>query len=84
LGALAAEHGVIRHFRGHISKRISGPVESPGNANPDSDFRFDPTLGPTGGYIFNLKTTGLTTGSYMLDFTITGDPFVYAALFQVK
>ena len=66
------------------SSSISGPVESPGNANPDNDFRFDATLGPTGGYILNLKTTGLATGSYTLNFSVTGDSNVYAAPFQVK
>jgi sugar lactone lactonase YvrE len=65
-------------------------VADAGNANPDSDFRFDSTLGPTGGYIFNLKTvdptTGaaLTTGTYELRFMITGDPTTHAAPFQVQ
>jgi len=67
-----------------VSTSISGQVQDAGNANPDNDFRFDSTLGPTGGYIFNLKTTGLTTGTYNLNFTVTGDSFVYAASFQVK
>jgi hypothetical protein len=66
------------------STSITGPVQSPGNANPDNDFRFDPTLGPTGGYIFNLSTKGLATGSYNLNFTVTGDSFIYPAPFQVK
>ena len=77
---------IVVHATGltQTSTSIFGPVESPGNANPDSDFRFDPSLGPTGGYIFNLKTTGLTTGSYLLNFTVTGDSFVYGVPFQVK
>jgi hypothetical protein len=66
------------------STSISGPVEDSGNANPDNDFRFDSTLGGTGGYIFNLSTKGLTTGTYNLNFTVTGDSAVYAAAFQVK
>jgi streptogramin lyase len=66
------------------SASISGQVQDSGNANPDSDFRFDATLGMTGGYIFNLKTTGLTTGTYNLNFTATGDSTTYAASFQVK
>lgn len=66
------------------STKFSGPVQSPGNANPDSDFRFDSSLGPTGGYIFNLKTTGLTKGSYIMNFTVTGDSFIYPAPFQVQ
>jgi len=66
------------------STTISGTVQDSGNANPDDDFRFDSTLGTTGGYIFNLKTIGLATGSYNLNFTVTGDSFVYAAPFQVR
>ena len=68
----------------HISNSISGAVEDSGNSNPDSNFRFDATLGATGGYIFNLKTTGLATGTYSVNFTVTGDSSVYAANFQVK
>jgi hypothetical protein len=67
-----------------VSNSISGAVEDSGNANPDYDFRFDSSLGTTGGYIFNLKTTGLTTGTYNLNFTVTGDSFTYTAPFQVK
>ena len=66
------------------STSISGAVQAAGNANPDNDFRFDSTLGSTGGYIFNLKTTGLSTGTYTLNFTVTGDTFVYAVPFEVK
>ena len=55
-----------------------------GNANPDSNFRFYPALGGTGGYIFNLKTTGLATGSYKLFFTLTGDPTVHDLPFVVR
>jgi hypothetical protein len=63
---------------------ISGTVQDSGNANPDNDFRFDSTLGTAGGYIFNLKTTGLATGTYNLNFTVTGDSFLYAVPFQVR
>lgn len=69
-----------------LSNQASTDVEDAGNANPDADFRFDPTLGGTGGYIFNLKTTGLTTGTYVLRFRVSGDPGVHGseALFQVR
>ena len=67
-----------------LSTSASGSVQNAGNANPNNDFRFDPTLGPTGGYIYNLKTTGLSTGMYNLNFTANGDSFMYAAPFQVK
>jgi len=58
--------------------------EASGNANPGSDFRFDSTLGVGGGYIFNLKTTGLSSGTWNLNFTITGDPSTHSAMFRVK
>jgi len=66
------------------STNASEILQASGNANPDNDFRFDPTLGPTGGYIFNLNTKGLTTGSYRLTFTATGDPLPHALSFQVR
>jgi hypothetical protein len=67
-----------------VSTSISGLVEDSGNANPDNDFRYDSTLGNTGGYIFNLKTTGFTTGTYNLNFKAGNDPATYQASFQVK
>ena len=63
---------------------FSGAPDDAGNANPDNDFRFDITLGPTGGYIFNLKTTGLASGTYMLNFTASNDPVTHTAVFGVK
>ena len=62
----------------------SGIVEDAGNANPDNDFRFDAALGTPGGYIFNVSTKGFSTGTYKLNFIVTGDTTVYAAPFQVK
>ena len=44
-----------------------GLLDDSGNANPDFDSRYDAALE---GYIFNLKTTGLTTGTYNLNFTV--------------
>jgi hypothetical protein len=66
---------------------ISGFVglpESAGNANPDNDFRFDGSQGPTGGYIFNLKTSGLGSGTYSLQFTVSGDPVTHTVNFGVS
>ena len=47
-------------------------------------FRYDSTLGNTGGYVFNLKTTGLATGTYKLNFTVGSAPTDYSVQFQVK
>ncbi|HYG83002.1 MAG TPA: PxKF domain-containing protein, partial [Pyrinomonadaceae bacterium] len=55
-----------------------------GNANPGGGFRFDPTVGETGGYIFNLKTTGYAPGAYKLYFTVGADPHVYTTQFQIR
>jgi hypothetical protein len=35
-------------------------------------------------YIFNLKTTGLSTGTYALTFMATGDPIPHTVQFQVR
>jgi hypothetical protein len=67
-----------------VTSDTSGPATDAGDSNPDSDFRFDPSLGGTGGYQFNLKTDGLATGTYRLSFTVGGDPHVYAAQFQIR
>jgi hypothetical protein len=61
-----------------------GPPIAAGNANPDSDFRFNSGLGVGGGYIYNLKTNNLSTGTWKLQFKITGDPVTHYALFNVK
>jgi hypothetical protein len=68
------------------STTVSGTVADSGNANPDNDFRYDATLP---GYIYNLSTKGLTTGTYLLTFTVqdsAGSPSTqsYTTQFQVK
>ncbi|HEY6352370.1 MAG TPA: SBBP repeat-containing protein [Candidatus Angelobacter sp.] len=58
---------------------FSGPADDSGNANPDNDFR------STGfGYIFNLSTAGLVSGTYMLQFTAGSDPLTHSVNFGVK
>ena len=64
---------------GQISTTAFGEVLSSGNANTDNNFRFD-----SGSYIYNLKTTGLSSGVYNLYFTAGDDPVVHAVQFQVK
>ena len=55
--------------------------DSPGQANADGIFRYDATLG---GYIFNLSTAGLTTGTWELQFRVSGESAVYGIRFDVK
>jgi len=66
---------------------LAGSAGSPvpndsGNANPGGDFRFDPTLGGTGGYIYDLSTKGLSSGSWKMLFTVNGQ--TYEGPFQIK
>jgi len=67
-----------------VGTNSSEVIQASGNANPDNDFRFDATLGPTGGYIFNLSTKGLATGSYLLSFSAGSDPAAHTLTFQVR
>ena len=62
-----------------LSTSAPGPLEDAGNANPDNEFRF-----VSDSYIFNLKTTGLATGTYALTFMATGDPIPHKVQFQVR
>lgn len=63
------------------STMASTVLDDAGNANPDFNFRYDAGLN---GYIFNLKTRGYTTGSYVLNFVAGGGPTVYSVGFQVR
>ena len=56
------------------SSSASVALDDAGQANPDFDFRFDPSLGGAGGYVFNLKKTGYATGAYVLNYSVGGDP----------
>ncbi len=67
-----------------VSDDASGTLEDAGNANPDNNFRYDPTLGGTGGYIFNLKTTGFTAGTYNVLFRAGNDPTTHSVSFIVR
>jgi len=62
-----------------VSTSAYGDVITAGNANPDNNFRFSDDS-----YIFNLKTTGLSTGTYKLYFTAGNDPTLHSVEFQVK
>ena len=62
----------------------AGPVQDSGDANPDNDFRNVGGAGQNSGYIFNLSTSGLATGTYALQFTVTGDPALHTVFFGVQ
>ena len=82
---LSAPGLVVNAVAVHLVGQAYGEVQDSGNANPDMNFRYDPALGGAGGgYIFNLKTTGLAPGTYLLYFRIGADPYLYATPFQVR
>ena len=56
-------------------------VEDAGNANPDSEFRFDQSLQ---GYVFNLSTKNLAAGTWELRFMVGGDTREYRVAFDVR
>ncbi|HKO62205.1 MAG TPA: SBBP repeat-containing protein [Pyrinomonadaceae bacterium] len=66
------------------SNNAPGTLDDSGNANPDNNFRYDSSLGISGGYIFNLSTRHFETGTYNLYFRVTGDPIEHSVEFQVK
>jgi hypothetical protein len=63
-----------------ISDSSTSEVADAGDANPDSNFRFDASLGGGGGgYIFNLKTSGLSPGKYVVVYEVQGDQTMHAS-----
>jgi hypothetical protein len=64
-----------------VSTNAPGTLDDAGNSDPDFDFRYDATLA---GYVFNLKTTGFSTGTYAINFTAGADPAIHSAKFQIK
>ena len=69
-----------------MSGNTSAPVVDSGSSNPDYTFRYDATLGGTGGgYIFNLSTKDLVPGQYVLSFYVGNDrSFFYTVKFEVR
>lgn len=63
---------------------LGDPAQDAGNANPDSDFRFDTTLAPGGGYIYNLQTKGLVAGTYRVSISAAASPLAYSVQFAIK
>ncbi len=56
-------------------------IEDAGQANPEANFRYDSDLK---GYIFNLSTRGLATGTYVLRFTVSDDTALHSVSFQIR
>jgi hypothetical protein len=84
LSSPAIEVSAVRLVR--LSDSATGEVEDAGHANPGDNFRFDAGLGGSGGYIFNLSTRGLGTGTFSVELNVTGDPTVHTGdvVFQVR
>ncbi len=62
-----------------LSDYAPGEVEDAGNSNPDDNFRLTGDI-----YHFNLKTTGLPTGTYVLVFRAGNDALTRSVQFQIK
>ena len=67
-----------------ISTSASGTPVASGNANPDNNFRYDSTIDTTGGYIYNLSSKGMSTGTWSLSFSVTGDPTAHSVLLEIR
>ena len=67
-----------------VSTNVDGTVDDAGSANPDSDFRYDPSLGGSGGYIYNASTKGKARGTWAMRFRATGDPNIHKLQFELK
>ncbi len=85
-GANLSSSEITVHATGLMqeSTNATAEIQDAGNANPDSDFRYDASLGGSGGYIFNLKTTGFSSGTYRLSFTASTGAATYSITFQVR
>jgi Nidogen-like len=64
-----------------VDSSASVVVDTIISTTSDRDFRYDASLG---GYIYNLKTTGLSTGTWALTFTTTGDRVSHTVFFDVR
>lgn len=58
------------------------PPDFSGTSNLGNLFRYDPTLA---GYVYNVSTKGLGSGTHTMTFTVSGgDPVAHAAQFKLK
>jgi MBG domain (YGX type)/Carboxypeptidase regulatory-like domain len=76
--------GVVVHATSVIQVSTNAPAQlnDSGNANPDMNFRY--TAGTPGMYIFNLSTKGYASGTYLLNFVVSGDPVPHSVKFSVR
>lgn len=66
-----------------VSTNVAGTPETPGNSNPDNNFRLT-TIGGQTSYSYNLSTRGLAQGEYELLFMVSGDPSTYTVPFRLR
>jgi len=64
----------------HRITNTSGALEPSSSSKAEVGFRYDATLD---GYIFNLSTKELPTGTYQLRFVADADPITQAVRFEV-
>jgi len=85
-GANVSSSSIAVHATGLTQQATtaSSVLDDTSNTNPDNDFRYDATLGGTGGYIYNLSTRHLSTGTWVLSFTAAGDPTTHTVQFDVR
>lgn len=85
-GANRSSPAIVLHTTGtaQVSAAAPGPLYDTRLVTADTDFRYDATLGDGGGYIFNLSTVGLSTGTYVLKFTAGAEAYEYATGFKVR
>ncbi len=62
----------------------SGVASDAGRSNPSGAFRYDPSLGAAGGYIYDLSTRELAAGEHRLKITAGGDPTVHELVFTLR
>jgi hypothetical protein len=66
-----------------VGGTTSSAIADPGNSQPDNNFRF--VGSDDGSYQFNLKTTGLSAGTYKLFFNVGNrDNPTYSVQFEVR
>jgi hypothetical protein len=68
----------------HADNITPGGTVPSSPSNPGNFFTFDSKLGTSGGYVYNLRTGGLASGTYNLNFTVAGDPTPHSVQFVIS